>query len=435
MTTWTRLAARVLKHRLAQDALVLYGVQFTGYILPLITLPYLTRVLGPSNFGLLALGGALAMYFQVVTEYGFAVTGTRGVAAKRDDPAGVNRIYSTVMACKVALFSICFLALVMIVWATPKLHGHWELYMVSFLLVIGWGLSPNWLFQGLQRMKLVAASDYGAKIVSVGLIFLLVRSQPDYVKAATLQYGAFLVSALIGLSMMFLVVRIRLVRPAWGDMKRALREGWPVFLSMASMTVMSSSNTLLLGAVGSSVQVGYYSAAARLVIAIRALANPINTAVFPHVANRAARSREQALTFLRRNLILLNAPFLAGSVLMFFLSPMVVRLAYGVRFAETGVVLRILSGLPVVYSLEMFFGNYYMLAFGYEKAWSKVVQRNMVLNFVAIYPLMKFLGPARGVAATMMLTDTFALLSYLWFYWKTDGPGAPNCELAAAGRS
>ena len=62
---------KLLSHRLAKDTLILFGVQISGYVLPLITLPFLTRVLGPANFGLTALGTALVLYFVVVTEWGF----------------------------------------------------------------------------------------------------------------------------------------------------------------------------------------------------------------------------------------------------------------------------------------------------------------------------------------------------------------------------
>ena len=99
---------KLLEHRLVKDTLVLLGVQLTGYVLPLITLPYLTRVLGPANFGLMALGTAMTLYFAVIIDYGFAVTGTRQVAIAQHDPEKISQIYSTIMACKLGLLAPCF---------------------------------------------------------------------------------------------------------------------------------------------------------------------------------------------------------------------------------------------------------------------------------------------------------------------------------------
>lgn len=194
---------KFLGHRLAKDTLILFGVQISGYVLPLVTLPFLTRVLGPANFGLTALGTALVLYFVVIIEWGFAVTGTRQIAIAQNDPGQVSKIYSAIMACKLVLLTLCFLSMVVLVMATPKLRAYWLLYFVTFLQAVGQCLSPNWLLQGMQRMRFIAYSDYGAKVISVFLIFGLVRRSSDYMLVAALQSGGFLISALIGLAMIF----------------------------------------------------------------------------------------------------------------------------------------------------------------------------------------------------------------------------------------
>lgn len=409
--------------------MVLLGVQITAYLLPLVTLPYLTRVLGPANFGLLALGSAMVLYFMVATEYGFAVTGTRRVAIVQDNPAQVARVYSTIMACKLCLMALSFLVLLGIVAATPKIRVHWQLYLVSFLLVMGYCLSPNWLFQGLQRMKFVAYSDYGAKLISVGLIFLLIHKSSDYLLAAAVQTGGFLVSACIGLGLVFFVIGVRPVRPRWADVREVMLEGWPVFLSMASMTVTTSSNTVILGMVTTPDQVGFLSAASRLIIATRALTNPITNAVYPHMSQLAAKSREKALRLLERQLIWTCAPFLLVSIGMLLFSPWAVQILYGPKYVETGVLLRLMCLTPFVHSVGMCFGTYYMLAFGYEKEWSRIIRRMMVLNFVSVFLLMTLMRPVRAIALTTTLMDIFTATSCVLFYRRT---ASRNRERAAA---
>src|SRR5438270_13751596 len=107
-------------HRLAMDTLILFGVQISGYVLPLVTLPFLTRVLGPANFGLTALGTALVLYFAVIVEWGFAITGTRQIAIAQDDPGQISKTYSTIMACKLLLMMVCFAVMSAAVWEVPK---------------------------------------------------------------------------------------------------------------------------------------------------------------------------------------------------------------------------------------------------------------------------------------------------------------------------
>jgi PST family polysaccharide transporter len=409
-----------LKNRLVQDVLVLGGVQVSAYILPIVTLPYLTRVLGPEKFGLITIGTALVLYFQVITEYGFSVTGIRHIAVAQEDLPQVSRVYSSIMLCKLILMAACFLVMLGLLAFVPKLHDNWLLYLVSFLQVAGVCLSPNWLLQGMQRMKLVAYSDYGAKILSVALIFLLVRHSSDYLIAATLQSGVFLIAAMLGLMLTFRTFRLRLVWPSWQDMRTHLFEGWPVFLSMASTNVMSSSNTVILGMMTTPTQVGYLGAGSRLIIASRALTNPLASAVYPHMSRLAARSRQESIEFLERRLLWTTVPFLLISLGLLFFSPLAVRILYGPKYAETAVLLRLMSLTPFVHAINMCFGTYYMLAFGYEKAWSRIIIQMLFLNFVAVFGLMLVMPLVRAIALSTSLMDVFSAVSCIAFYWRTE---------------
>jgi PST family polysaccharide transporter len=410
---------KILSHRLAKDTLILLGVQISGYVLPLITLPFLARVLGPANFGLTALGTAVVLYFAVVTEWGFGVTGTRQIAIAQNDPEQVSKIYSTIMACKVSLLTVCFFTMSLLVMMIPKLRVFWPLYFVSFLQVVGLCLSPNWLLQGMQRMRYIAYSDYGAKVISVLLIFALVRRSSDYMLVAALQSGGFLISAIIGLTIVFWNLPVRIVRPVVADMREALIGGWPVFLSFASMTAMSSTNTVIVGAMASTAEVGYLSAAQRLIIATRSLTNPIAGAVYPHISKLAVKSPREALRFFRKLLLWTSAPFLLITVGMLFFAPFAVSVLYKAKYAETGVLLRIMSFTPVLHAVSMCFGTYFMLAFGYQKEWSKIITRMVVLNFVLVFLLVPFIRPARAIALTTSLTDLFSTGSSILFYRKT----------------
>src|SRR5678809_1376177 len=94
------LALRLSRHPVAQNTLVLYAVQITGYLIPLITLPYLARILAPDKFGVVAFAQNVVWYFVILTDYGFNVTATREIAIHREDSERVSRIFSTVLTAK-----------------------------------------------------------------------------------------------------------------------------------------------------------------------------------------------------------------------------------------------------------------------------------------------------------------------------------------------
>ena len=410
---------RLLRHHLVQNVLVLYGVQITGYVFPLITLSYLARVLGPGRFGLLALGGALTGYFAKLAIYGFDITGTRAVAVVAGDAKSVWHVYSTIMACRAALMAASLPVLVAIVFATPQFRAYYPLYLINILAIVGLGLSPNWLFQGLQRMKFVAWSDYGAKVVSLGLIFLLVRSSSDYLLAAAIQAGAFTVAACIGLAFAFVVLKVRLVRPAWAGMRRAMSEASPVFFSNVATGVIHSTNTVLLGVVSTPDEVGCYDAAVRLVVAAGALTAPFFASFYPHMSILAAKSPAHALSFFRRRVLWVAAPFLLGSAVLYLAAPEIVRIIYGPRFAEAALLLRVLALSPFLTAISVCFSGCYMLPFGYERKSSGIIGSAMLFHLALLAPLCYLWGPAVGVAASLTASEGFRSLSFALFYYRS----------------
>jgi polysaccharide transporter, PST family len=410
--------SRLAKNRLVSDSLILMGVQITGYVLPMITLPYLTRVLGPDNFGLLALGTALVLYFVMLVDYGFSVIGPRRIAIATGEDE-VSRVYSTIISCRLGLTLISILVLAVMTIAVPGIGAYKALYWLSFLQVLGWGMSPNWLLQGLQKMRYVAFSDYGAKILSVLLIFLLVRNQSDYLAAAALQSGGFFMAACLGLGMVYFLFPIRLVRPTKAGMREMMIAGWPVFLSLASLTMMTSTNIMILGALAPKADVGYFSAAQRLIIAARSLLNPASSTIYPHMSRLAAESPPRALQFLKKVFLWVSLPFLALSIAMLLFSPLLTTMLYGRSFEEAGTLLRIMALSPFVLSMGNTLGTQYLLAFGFEQAWSRINIRTVVMNFVFLGLALLVMRPVRAVALTTLLTDCFATGSCLLFYLKT----------------
>jgi PST family polysaccharide transporter len=115
-----------------------------------------------------------------------------------------------------------------------------------------------------------------------------------------------------------------------------------------------------------------------------------------------------------------TAPFLLISIGLLLFSPLAVRILYGPKYAETAVLLRLMSLTPFVHAVNMCFGTYYMLAFGYEKAWSRIIVQMLFLNFVAVFGLMLFMPLVRAIALSTSLMDVFAAVSCILFYWRTE---------------
>ena len=134
------------KNRVFENFISLGALQIFSYVIPLITLPYLSRVLGVEKFGLVFFAMAFVEYFRVLTDYGFNLSATREIAVNRHNQNNLSNIFNSVTVVKFLLLIISFGILLLSLAFIPKLHDEWLVFMLSFLMVVGNAIYPFWFF-------------------------------------------------------------------------------------------------------------------------------------------------------------------------------------------------------------------------------------------------------------------------------------------------
>jgi polysaccharide transporter, PST family len=407
---------RLFRHVVVRNALLLYVVQFSTYLFPVITIPYLSRVLSTEKFGLIAFAQSLVWYFIVLTEYGFNLTATRAIAVHRDDPREVSRIFGAVMVAKLLLTIAGLILLLIAVLATPKLRPNLALFLIAFLAVIGNMLFPLWLYQGMEKMKHVAIRDLLAKLMGLLVLFAFVHSDRDYLIAAGAQSAALVLAGLLGLMGVPFLLKVPFRLPRPGDAWKELRAGWPVFLSLALSNLTLNANTVILGFRASTSEVAYFSAAQRIISALRSLVSPIVTSVYPHVSRKAAQSEQEVVQFVRKYALLLALPFLAIAVVSVFAAPIVIRIVLGRRYGPATLPLQILAFTPFFMAFSSAYSVYYMLACSYHKEWTRLMILAVAVNFVVVFPLLRFMRGSVALSITALVVEVFLTIMCRRFY-------------------
>lgn len=349
-----RLAAplkAVARSRLGANILALYTVQGLNYLLPLIVLPYLLRVLGPSPYGAIVFAQALVGYLIVLTEFGFNLTATREVSLARQDPEQLARIFWTTLACKVCLLGVGGAVALPLIVLVPSLASHGALIGVCGLLVLGNVVLPQWYFQGIEQMRTLAVSQVIAKAVSVVAIFLLVHSPRDLLVAgAVLSMPSFLAGLLCLFAVRF-IAPVRWHRPTLQDMKVALTTAWPLFISSCAASLYVQSNAFLLGLVSGDRAVALYGVGNKVAGAAFGMLAPVMQAIYPRSSLVFGRSMGEGRAYMRRLVAWLAPPAGGVSLCLFLGAPFIVRLLGGHGYEGAIPVLRILAPLPLILML------------------------------------------------------------------------------------
>jgi polysaccharide transporter, PST family len=398
-----------MSRRVVGNAASIMSVQVGSYILPLINVPYLLRVIGPEHYGLITFSQAVMTYFITLNDYGFNLSATRDLALCRENETLRSELYSTVMSIKAGLCLVSFAILSVLIHLVPRFHDNRTVFFASFGMVVGSMLFPQWFFQGIEKMYWISVANLSANLLFTIGIFVFVRKPSDFVLAAIVQAGGKLAAGIIGLSILFSTERVKLRVPRSKQVRDRIVDGWHLFISQAAVQLYTSSNAVVLGFVRGMTQVGYFSAAYKILAAGLGLVSPMCQAMYPHVCSLASRSRQLAIAYLRKAMIFIGGITLVGGVAVLVFAVPIVRIAMGPKYLAAAPVVQLMALIPFACAINNIYGTQAMLNFGMRTQFSQIIIASSFLNIIILFPLSYCFG-ACGAAACGLVTEVLVTI-------------------------
>ena len=398
------LLGKLFTTRLGTNILSLYAVQGLNYLLPLLVLPYLLRVLGPGGYGTVAFAQALLGYAVILTDYGFNLSATRAVALARDNPVELARIFWSTMAAKVLLLVGSVFVLVPVVALVTEFREQWRVFAVCGLAVVGSCAFPQWYFQGLERMQVVAVIQALAKLTALIATFLLVRSSADLVAAAAVLSVPTLLAALFCAVAIKTIAPVRWWRPRARDLHAAYRGNWHLFVSIAAVTLYINTNSFLLGLMSGTYAVALYTLANKVALAVFNLLGPILQATYPRASVVFGQSGPEARRLVRRLASVVLPIAAAASLSLIIFAPIIIRIVAGGGYAAAVPVLRILGVLPLLLTIATLLAQIIMINVGLSRALSRIYLAAGIAN-LGVLPVLIHVYDAAGAAAALVIAE------------------------------
>lgn len=399
------------KKGLVKNVFSLGIVQIANYVFPFITVPIVSRIIGPDKFGVLSFATSFATYFTLLINFGFDLSATRAIAANRNNPEERSKIFNQVVTAKTLLFAVSLILFLVALFTVPQLKNEKEVAVFSFLLCFSWVITPNWLYQGMQELSRVAIFNLATKVIFTVVILLIVRERSDYIWQPL---AISLAQIVVGVYSFVYALRRYKISLTMSRLQPVLQLLWSeriIFFSMVVINLYTTTNVVLLGFLQNPTQVGYYSAGYRLIMIIQSLISiPLSQAMFPFIGSAFSQSREKGLNVVKQMLPVVTILTFSAALILWLLSPMIILLVYGHKFEPSIMVFRILAFVPMIVGWSNLFGVQTMINLKMDKVFFRITAMGAVTSIILNFLFVSKLGFV-GTALSWVLTEVLIVVS------------------------
>lgn len=408
--------------KLAENATTLYVAHFVGLVVPLVTIPYLARVLRPESFGLVVFAQSFGMWLVLVLEYGFDLSGTRSVARVLADGGELDDVVAGVQSAKILVFLLSIPLVVGALWLVPLFSENPEYLLWAWLFAGARGFLPNWFFFGQERMAPPAFLEAGGRVLAAAGIFLLVHEPRDGWRVLALQ-AVGMGGAVAWLT--FLMhrevpfPRLRVTRAL-----RTLREAFGIFVFRSSSGLYMQANPFILGLLAPTQVVAFFGGAEKIVRAAVALIQPLSQTFFPRLSHLVTKDTRKAGGIFRVTVFSIVGLGLIMGLTTFVAAPVLVKLLLGPGYEEAVPVLRILAVLPPVIGVGTAFGIQWALPVGLERPFYSLVIAAGVVNVGLAVLLVPGFG-GEGMALAVLAAEVLVAAGLLSLFRLKGGSFRP----------
>lgn len=390
-----------------ENFISLSALQLVGIMLPLVTLPYILRVIGFENYGVIVLSASLITYFQSLSDFSFRITATRDVAIFRDDPRKLNLIYSKVICVKFIFLFISYLIIALLITLVPKFSEHKSIYFFSSLMLLGYAVFPEWFFQGIEKMRYITFLNIGVKVFFTVMVFIFIQEKEDFWIYPLLQSLGFIGAGVVGQFILIRKYHLKLTILPLAEIFKVIRENIPVFINQFIPNLYNNSSIFILGLLTNNTLVGIYNAILIVVNLLITILEILSRVFFPFLNRRKDKFPQYLKLSLAVAVLLVSLVLVCNNFVFWYLN-----ITYDSAFN----ILLILTLGVLGYTLYNIFGTNYFLIHRMDKIvmWNTIV--SSIIGVILVYPLIKYfgiLGAAINLTICRLLMGGGLLFKYL----------------------
>lgn len=377
-------------------------------IFPLITFPYATRCLGADSLGRVSFASSIISYFSLCANLGIPTYGIRACSKVRDDKIKLSKTVHELLIINFVTTFISYVGLWICIAFIPQLSENKMLMIILSTSLFFSCIGVEWLYSAIEEYRYITIRSLLFKIISLILLFLLVKDKNDY-----LQYAAITVIASVGSDFLNLI-RIRkivYIRPQHGyELKKHLKPIINFFAASIAILIYTHIDTAMLGFLSSNMEVGYYTVAVKVKTVLLNVITSIGIVLFPRISYYLGKKQNEAANQLIRKTIHLICLISIPLVLFFELeSYLTVNIIAGEEYYPAIISMKILTPLLFIVGMANIIVYQYILPRGMEKKYCYITILSAIID-VAINAILIPQYGAAGAAIGTLVAESVGLI-------------------------
>ena len=376
-------------------------------ILPLVTAPYISRVLGAENIGIYSYTVSISAFFILFGSLGIALYGKREIAYLQKDKKGYSKAFWEIFILRLITMSI---SLIVFYLSFTRNGEYKHYYNILVLEIIASCIDISWFFQGLEEFKKTVIRNMIVKLISVASIFIFVKTKQDL----KTYYIIYVLSILIGnTSLWFYLPRfLKKVRIKELDIIRHIKPTFSLFLPQIAVEVYTLLDRTMIGMIISDKsEVGFYDQGQKIIRMLLTIITALGTVMLPRIAYSYARGKKKKiLKYMRKSFNLvyfLSFPMIFGII---SISKEFVPKFFGQGYDRVALIMNVISPIILFIGISTVIGTQYLLPTKRQKEYTISVVCGAIINFIMNFILIFKYGAIGASIGTVIAEFTVALV-------------------------
>ena len=387
-----------------------------NYIFPLITYPYVSRVLGVANIGVCNFVDSIIHYFLIFSALGIGTVGIREIAKNKSDKEKLQKTFSQLFTINTITTSIAVILLLIAMHTVPKLQENYELMWIGVLKLVFNYLLIEWLYKGLEDFKYVTNRTILVRCLYVLSVFIFVKNADDLGTYYFLTSATVVVNAIINLLYARRVVQFKLCFSSLKDYSKSVGI-LGVYNILTSM--YTTFNVAYLGFVSSDTQVGYYTTSTKIHSLILMAFTAVTGVLMPRIASILSEKRYTEYSRLIKKSIYILLLFSIPCVIVLeFFAPEIIYLIAGAGYEGAITPLRIIAPLVLIIGVEQILITQSLVPMGQDRA---ILTNSLFGAFVGVLMNLTIVPRYRAVGSSIVwvLSEITVMLCAIYFVRKS----------------